>query len=284
MRRCANNAVRYLQFSRAYRPIRPIYTSALRLQEKLRKATTNPIVESLRYERKSPIEHILLRPDTYVGSTAVAEDTDAWVVSDDNLRMVQRPLAYSPALLKIFDEILVNAADNKQRDPEMDELRVDVDREQGRITIFNNGRGLPIEIHPKEGIYVPTLIFGNLFTSSNYDDREIKVVGGRNGYGAKLCNIFSKEFVVETSSRESGRSFRQTWTNNMRDCDEPIVTEDEKVTDGTRVTFCPDLAKFGLSTLDDAICEMFKKRTFDVAGTLRGVTVYYNGRLVEVGD
>ncbi|EPB79848.1 DNA gyrase/topoisomerase IV, A subunit [Ancylostoma ceylanicum] len=207
----------------------------------------------------------------------------AWIVSEDNLRMVQKSLTYSPALLKIFDEILVNAADNKQRDSEMNELRVDVDREQGKITIFNNGRGLPIEIHPKEGIYVPTLIFGNLFTSSNYDDREVKVVGGRNGYGAKLCNIFSKEFVVETSSRENGRSFKQTWTNNMRQCDEPIVTEDAETTDGTRVTFCPDLAKFGLSKLDDAICEMFKKRTFDVAGTLRGVTVYYNGKLVEGG-
>lgn len=33
--------------------------------------------------------------------------------------------------------------------------------------------------------------------------------GGRNGYGAKLCNIFSKEFTVETSSKEYGKAFKQ---------------------------------------------------------------------------
>ncbi|VDO64350.1 unnamed protein product [Heligmosomoides polygyrus] len=241
-----------------------------------------PPIESLRYERKSPIEHILLRPDTYVGSTTLAEDTDAWVVSEDGRRCVQTALTYSPALLKIFDEILVNAADNKQRDEAMNELRVDVDRKSGVISIFNNGRGLPIEIHPLEGIYVPTLIFGNLFTSSNYDDREVKVVGGRNGYGAKLCNIFSKEFTVETSSRQSGRVFRQTWTNNMRECGEPTVTSDPTAVDGTKITFRPDVAKFGMSALDDAICKMFQKRTYDVAGTLRNVAVFYNGELVQV--
>ena len=41
-----------------------------------------------------------------------------------------------------------------------------------------------------EGIYVPELIFGHLLTSSNYDDDEKKTTGGRNGYGAKLANIF----------------------------------------------------------------------------------------------
>ena len=45
-------------------------------------------------------------------------------------------------------------------------------------------------------MYVPELIFGHLLTGSNYDDDEKKVVGGRNGYGAKLANIFSRKFIV----------------------------------------------------------------------------------------
>ncbi|VDM60061.1 unnamed protein product [Angiostrongylus costaricensis] len=150
------------------------------------------------------------------------------------------------------------------------------------ITVYNNGRGLPIEVHPVEGIYVPTLIFGNLFTSSNYDDREVKVVGGRNGYGAKLCNIFSKEFIVETSSKESSRSFKQVWTNNMCEASEPIVKE-QTVSDGTRITFRPDMEKFGTTALDDDICKMFRKRTYDIAGTLHGVSVYYNNEQVKGG-
>ncbi|KAK6039412.1 hypothetical protein COOONC_23083, partial [Cooperia oncophora] len=214
MRRCIVGVRTCFRYNRFTNQLRPFSASALRSQVRVKKTavtttTTNPVVESLRYERKSPIEHILLRPDTYVGSTALAEVMDAWVVSEDGRSCVQMPLTYSPALLKIFDEILVNAADNKQRDSEMNELRVDVDQKKGEISIFNNGRGLPIEVHPIEGIYVPTLIFGNLFTSSNYNDREVKVVGGRNGYGAKLCNIFSTEFIVETSSQQSGKVFRQ---------------------------------------------------------------------------
>lgn len=63
--------------------------------------------------------------------------------------------------------------------------------------------------HKTEKMYVPTLIFGHLLTSSNYDDSEKKVTGGRNGYGAKLCNIFSTKFQVETQSSEEGKAFKQ---------------------------------------------------------------------------
>ena len=81
--------------------------------------------------------------------------------------------------------------------------------EQNQISIYNNGRGIPVTMHKDEKMYVPTMIFGHLLTSSNYDDNEKKVVGGRNGYGAKLCNIFSTKFKVETSSKEFKNSFSQ---------------------------------------------------------------------------
>lgn len=45
----------------------------------------------------------------------------------------------------------------------------------GRIQVWNNGNGIPVEMHKKEGVYVPELIFGHLLTSSNYDDTEKKV-------------------------------------------------------------------------------------------------------------
>lgn len=77
------------------------------------------------------------------------------------------------------------------------------------VKIWNNGKGIPVVMHKVENVYVPTLIFGHLLTSSNYDDTERKMTGGRNGYGAKLCNIFSKKFIVETSHKESKKSFRQ---------------------------------------------------------------------------
>lgn len=61
--------------------------------------------------------------------------------------MESREVSYVPGLYKIFDEILVNAADNKHRDKNMDEIKVTIDREKGQISVRNNGRGIPIEMH-----------------------------------------------------------------------------------------------------------------------------------------
>lgn len=77
------------------------------------------------------------------------------------------------------------------------------------IKIWNNGKGIPVVEHKEEKMFVPTMIFGHLLTSSNYDDSEKKVTGGRNGYGAKLCNIFSTKFIVETSCKEFGKALKQ---------------------------------------------------------------------------
>ena len=64
-------------------------------------------------------------------------------------------------------------------------------------------------------MYVPELVFGHLLTSSNYDDTEKKVTGGRNGLGAKLTNIFSKKFSIETVDSLAAKKFSMTWTDNM---------------------------------------------------------------------
>ena len=68
-------------------------------------------------------------------------------------------------------------------------------QENNEIAIMNNGRGIPIEIHKEHNVHIPSMIFGEMMTSSNYDDDEKKATGGRNGFGAKLCNIFSESFT-----------------------------------------------------------------------------------------
>lgn len=69
------------------------------------------------YQKKSQLEHILLRPDTYIGSVERITDT-MWVCEkkeveegqETSYKLVQREISYVPGLYKIFDEILVNAA------------------------------------------------------------------------------------------------------------------------------------------------------------------------------
>ena len=141
-----------------------------------------------------------MRPDTYVGSIE-AHTTDMFVVNPDTLKMEQRKVTYVPGLYKIFDEIVVNAADNKQRDATMTMLKIEIDQEKGRLSVMNDGKGIPCVMHKEHNVYVPELIFGHLLAGSNFNDEKKKTVGGRNGYGAKLANIFSTEFIVETADR-----------------------------------------------------------------------------------
>jgi DNA topoisomerase-2 len=112
--------------------------------------------------------------------------------------MKHRVVTYVPGLHKIFDEVLTYAADNKQRDPSMDSLRVEVDADRCSISIYYNGRGVPIELHPEEeALYVPEMIFGNL---SNCDEEII---------GVKLANLFSIEFIIETVDSRLERKYKQ---------------------------------------------------------------------------
>lgn len=181
--------------------------------------------------------------------------------------------------------LAVNAADNKQRDPTMDALKVTIDRDANTISVYNTGRGIPIEMHKKEKMYVPELIFGNLLTSSNYDDGQKKVTGGRNGYGAKLCNIFSTKFIVETCDMESGLKYRQVFEDNMGKVNKPKIVEAKgKDKDFTRITFTPDLEKFGMTELDDDIVAILSRRVYDVAGTTRGVKVYLNDERLPISS
>nr|NVI79311.1 topoisomerase 2 [Cucujiformia] len=175
----------------------------------------------------------------------------------------------------------VNAADNKQRDPKMDCIKIEINAEANTISVYNNGHGIPVVMHKEENMFVPTMIFGHLLTSSNYNDDEEKVTGGRNGYGAKLCNIFSTKFTVETASKQYKKQFKQSWADNMTKTTDPKI-KDFSGEEFTKITFSPDLAKFKMAELDEGIIGLFSRRAFDVAATCRGVKVFLNGSRVPV--
>lgn len=212
-----------------------------------------------------------------------------FIVQDD--RIVQRAVSYTPGLFKIFDEIVVNAADNKQRDETMDKIEICIDREANWLSVLNNGKGVPIEWHKDQNMYVPTLVFGHLLTGSNFDDNEKKTTGGRNGYGAKLANVFSTQFVVECVHIESGKYFQQTFRSNMQNAEKPIVKSltkaQEKKGDYVKISFRPDLQRFKMSALDQDICGLFARRAYDTAASLsnshgKRLTVSLNGKKLPV--
>ncbi|XP_066443442.1 DNA topoisomerase 2-alpha [Eleutherodactylus coqui] len=258
-------------------PLRPIFEN--KATEKVKKGDNKRLSVERIYQKKTQLEHILLRPDTYIGS--VEPLTQQMWVYDAEEGLNCRDVTFVPGLYKIFDEILVNAADNKQRDSTMSCIKVTIDAENNTVSVWNNGKGIPIVEHKVEKVYVPALIFGQLLTSSNYDDEEKKVTGGRNGYGAKLCNIFSTKFTVETACKEYKKVFKQTWSDNMLTAGESKI----KAFDGedyTCITFQPDLSKFKMQILDKDIVALMSRRAYDVAGAAKGVKVFLNGKRLPV--
>ena len=135
----------------------------------------------------------------------------------------QEKISFTPALYKIFDEILANAADNVQRDSKMTKIHVDIDENTGEISIFNDGASIPVRMHEKEKMYIPELVLGNLMTGSNFDDNVGRLTGGRHGFGAKLTNIFSKRFEIECADPKEGLLYNQVWENNMQQKSVPHI-------------------------------------------------------------
>jgi len=152
---------------------------------KSNKTETETKSEAEKYDKKTPREHVLLRPDTYIGDIEPTSE-NMWVYSNEESKMLNKHITYTPGFLKTFDELIVNARDASINDPTCDTIKVEYNSEEGYISVFNNGDiGIPVEEHPTHKSLVPSMIFGELLTSSNYNDNEERTTGGRNGYGSK---------------------------------------------------------------------------------------------------
>jgi len=229
-------------------------------------------------QKLTHIEHILKRPDSYVGP--VESGTEPyWILNGEKFE--KKNLKYSPALLKIFDEILVNAIDRNSLHPkQVNSISVAIDKESGSVTIENNGPlgGISVKMHEKEGLWNPELVFGHLLTSTNYDDTQKRIVGGRNGYGAKLANIYSTDFSIVIKDHESKQTYTQSWSKNMTVCDPPKIKKHSGATSSVAITFTPEWKRFGMSKMDDTIYNIFQKRVWDAnICTTQNCKVKFNG-------
>ena len=231
-------------------------------------------------QKLTHIEHILKRPDSYVGPVDLNVEP-YWVLNSNKSQFEKKNLKYSPALLKIFDEILVNAIDRNSMHPKnVSSISVDIDKDSGAVTIENNGPlgGIGVRMHEKEGLWNPELTFGHLLTSTNYDDSKKRVVGGRNGYGAKLTNIYSSEFSIVIKDHENKQTYSQKWSKNMTVCEPPKIKKHSGATSSVSITFVPDWRRFGLSKMENAIYKIFQKRVWDAnICTTPNCKVKFNG-------
>lgn len=225
-----------------------------------------------KYKSMDQIDHCLARSGMYIGSVK-EEESMTFLYSQEDGKMVFKNINYTPALLKLIDEVISNSCDEYRRKDNMGLTKISVIlNKNGHVEIIDNG-GIPVAIHKVAGVYVPEFIFGEFRTSSNYDDTESRDGIGLNGLGAKLTGVFSSNFAIDTA--DGKKSFHRSWSNNMR-----IMNDDLKIEPAeqhfTKISFDVDFKQFECGnefTLD--FIDVIEKRCIDAAAANPGLHVTF---------
>ena len=262
-------------------------------------APTNTIIkadngsELAKYQKMSDKEHILKKPDTYIGSIEMA-DAETFVYDQATSSIVQRAIHYIPGLYKLFDEGCVNSRDHFVRQAQaikdakpgalpVTYIEFEIS-DDGVISITNDGNGIDVAKHPEHKLWIPEMIFGHLRTSTNYDEnKKEKIVGGKNGFGFKLVLIWSSWGRIETVDHIRGLKYVQEFKNNLDEICTPKITKATTAKPYTKVSFRPDYARFGIENITPEMRSLFEKRIYDIAAvTDKSVKVKYNGNVIAV--
>ena len=253
---------------------------------------------SSKYQKMTDLEHILKKPDTYIGSIQLTECTEYTTLgTTDPVTISLATFTHIPALYKLVDEGLVNMRDHVIRQAQaikdgkpdalpVTSIEVDVDAATGTITMTNDGNGIDIAQHPEHKMWIPEMIFGHLRTSTNYaEDKKEKIVGGKNGFGFKLVLVWSTWGSVETVDHVRGLKYTQEFKANLTEICAPKITKCASKKPYTRISFRPDYARLGIAGLSPDMTALFAKRVYDIAAvTDRSIRVKYNGGIVPIKD
>ena len=240
------------------------------------------------YQKMEHKEHIYKLPDTYIGSISQHTE-DFFVKSDTTESFEKKTITYIPGFLKIFDEILVNAIDHKQRDSTVKNIKIFLEKGKSEISIQNDGNGIDIcfyeenKKNKEEKVYIPELLFCHLLTSTNYNPNEKRTTGGKNGYGSKLTCIFSKSFIIETVDANRKLKYIQKILNNNLEILPPKITKYSSKP-YTKISFIPDYDRFELTQgITDDIYKLLEKRVYDVTATTPDdISVFLNGNKIKI--
>lgn len=227
-----------------------------------------------KYIKLSDIDHVLKRSGMYLGNINPHTEEE-WVFDETLKKMVKKSITYSPAFIKMFDEIISNSVDESKRNPKLDEIKVEI-TDDGWISIWDNG-GIPVQIHSEHNMYVPEMIFSELKAGSNFDDDIDQTVAGQNGVGSTLTNIFSKEFIVTTADGKN--RFKQTFKNNLSERSTPQIKESTE--HYTRIQYFPDYDRLKCSLDADTKLKL-QKRVIDIAGTNPNLKIKFNNETIKI--
>ena len=180
-------------------------------------------------------------------------------------------------LFKIYDEALVNAADNYTRKAGTTSIDIKVSQAGGSFGVMNDGKTVPVKKHPIKDaltgkkIFTPEMVFFRMRAGQNFDDDEMRYEGGRNGIGIKLASIFSTESHVHCD--DGKRAISMIYRDNMTK--RHSIDECESTHQHTRCAFDIDMSRFSindkpLTQIPDDVLMLMQRRAFDIQACCEG--------------
>jgi len=227
------------------------------------------------YQTLTEVQHILQRPDMYVGSLIKTPRT-SFCLSSQNGKLQAKTctITHSEAQEQIFLEIVGNAADNVRRSRELglDPQRIEITMTSNSVTIRNYGAVIPVT-QDENGYWIPCKVFSHFRTGSNFNDQVERLYIGKNGYGAKLTNTYSSRFSILCADSQHGLIYSQTWLNNMSSS--TVDIQPYQGVGFTEVSYTPDFYRFQATDFDAEAIQLYLARAAEVAYTCQ-IPVTFN--------
>lgn len=226
--------------------------------------------------------HVYMKPDMYVGDSSQIP-RDEVILNLESMHMEERRINFPRACERLFLEILSNASDNihRSRMVNVDPGCIDIKMNGNMITVTNYGCGIPIVIHHSYNIYVPEMIFSTLYSIYSYVSIESMA---SNGLGAKVVNIFSSKFRVIIYDHINHLKYTQTWNDNMKIRQDPIIEPYQGEISSVQVRYRMDFNRFGLEEgYSSDIFGLFARHAADVSFTKK-TTILFNCQEINAAN